>query len=61
MGVLGLKTLLYFAQQHGDNARLLLAHMDGAAGDLSCAYPLAIAGINVAADLLQLLEGACCC
>lgn len=55
MGLLGLKTLLYFAQNHTENARYLVEHMEQPS-QLLCAYPFAIAAINIASDLIPFLE-----
>lgn len=54
MGVLGLKTILYFSQNHTDNARFLVESMEQTA-QLSGAYPFAIACINIANDLIAFL------
>jgi hypothetical protein len=56
MGVLGLKTILYFAQNHTENAQFLVESMEQTA-QLSGAYPFAIACINIANDLIAFLAG----
>ena len=61
MGALGLRVLVHFATRHTEKARYLVEHMDhtpsASPHSLSCAYPFAVGCINIASDLLKLLEG----